>query len=75
MYTYYYEILSPLVLVDTTEFPPVSNLKEHYFTPFEINKLCKIKYFWVVCWLLSLLTQHHGLRDDCCEHGETNNKE
>ena len=45
MYTYYYEILPPLVLVHTTEFPPVSNLKEHYFTPFEIHKLCKIKYF------------------------------
>ena len=37
MYTYYYEILSPLVLVDTTEFPPVSNLNVHYFTPFEIH--------------------------------------
>ena len=72
MYTYYYEILSPLVLVDTTEFPPVSNLKEHYFTPFEIHKLSKKSIFE---WLVSLLTQHHGLRYDCCEHGETNNEE
>ena len=64
MYTYYYEILSPLVLVDTTEFPPVSNLKEHYFTPFEIHKLCKIMVFWAKtspkCFIGRWLTRGGG---------------